>query len=94
MKFQLIRKWFTKSSVVATNLNLELRPQANEINISPNLIYVVITPLIDFEVIFLYVTKSCVSAAKLNLELNPQANDIRISSNLIYDAILPLIGII
>jgi hypothetical protein len=68
MKFQLIRKWFTKSSVVATNLNLELRPQANEINISPNLIYVVITPLIDFEVIFLYVTKSCVSAAKLNLE--------------------------
>jgi hypothetical protein len=39
--------WFTKSSVSAAELNLELKPQANNIRISPNLIYHVISPPID-----------------------------------------------
>jgi hypothetical protein len=30
--------WFIKSSVSAAKLNLELKPQANDINISPNFI--------------------------------------------------------
>jgi len=31
--------WITKSSVSAAELNLELKPQANNIRISPNLTY-------------------------------------------------------
>jgi hypothetical protein len=40
--------WFTKSSVSAAELNLELKPQANNIKISSNLTYDVISPLIDY----------------------------------------------
>jgi len=39
--------WFTKSSVSAAELSLELKPQANNIRISPNLTYEAISPLID-----------------------------------------------
>ena len=38
---------FTKSSVSAAELKLELKPQANNIRISPTLIYDVIPPPID-----------------------------------------------
>jgi len=40
--------WFTKSSVSAAELNLELKPQANNIKISSNLTYDVISPPIDY----------------------------------------------
>jgi hypothetical protein len=39
--------WFTKSSVSAAELNLKLKPQANDIKISLNFTYVAISPLID-----------------------------------------------
>jgi hypothetical protein len=39
--------WFTKSNVFAAELNLELKPQAKKIRISPNLTYDAISPLID-----------------------------------------------
>ena len=39
--------WFIKSSVSAAELNLELKPQANNIEICPNLIYDPISPQID-----------------------------------------------
>jgi hypothetical protein len=39
--------WFTKSSVSAAELNLKLKSQADNIKISPNLIYDAISPLID-----------------------------------------------
>ena len=39
--------WFTKSGVFAAKLNLELKPQANNIRISPNLTYDAISPPID-----------------------------------------------
>jgi len=39
--------WFTKSSVPAAELNLKLKSQADNIRISPNLIYDAISPLID-----------------------------------------------
>jgi len=39
--------WFTKNSVSAAELNLELKPQANNIIISPNLISDAIAPPID-----------------------------------------------
>jgi hypothetical protein len=39
--------WFTKSSVSAAELSLELKPQVNNIRISPNLTYDAITPPID-----------------------------------------------
>jgi hypothetical protein len=83
----------------AAELNLQLKPQANDIKISPNLIYDAISPPIhriwscnwfwgdlhnnSLRVVFF--------AVELNLELKPQANDIRISPNLVYDAISPLI---
>ena len=38
---------FTKSSVSAAELKLELKPQANNITISPTLIYDAIPPPID-----------------------------------------------
>ena len=37
--------WFTKSSVSAAELSLELKPQANNIRISPNLTYDDLTPI-------------------------------------------------
>ena len=40
--------WFTKSSVSAAELNLELKPQENNIRISPNLTYDAISPPIDW----------------------------------------------
>ena len=39
--------WFTKSSVSTVELNLELKPQANNIRISPNLTNDAISTLID-----------------------------------------------
>ena len=36
--------WFTKSSVFTAELSLELKPQANNIRISPNLTYNAISP--------------------------------------------------
>jgi len=39
--------WFTKNSVFAAELNLELKPQANYIKISPNFTYVTISPPIN-----------------------------------------------
>jgi len=39
--------WFTKSSVSAAELSLELEPQANNIRISPNLTYDALLPPID-----------------------------------------------
>ena len=38
---------FTKSSVSAAELNLELKPQANYIKISSNFTYVAISPPIE-----------------------------------------------
>ena len=38
---------FTKSSVSAAELNLKLKPQADNIRISPNLTYDAISPPID-----------------------------------------------
>jgi hypothetical protein len=43
----VVSLWLTKSSVSVVELNLELKPQENDIKISPNFIYVVITPSID-----------------------------------------------
>ena len=40
--------WFTKSSVSTVELNLELKPQANNIRISPNLTNDAISTLIDW----------------------------------------------
>jgi hypothetical protein len=39
--------WFTKSSVSAAEINIELKPQANNIRISPNLTYDAISPLLE-----------------------------------------------
>jgi hypothetical protein len=39
--------WFTESSVFTTELNLKLKPQANNIRISLNLTYDSISPRID-----------------------------------------------
>jgi len=39
--------WFTKSSVSTAELNLELKPQANNIRIILNLIYDEISPPVD-----------------------------------------------
>ena len=39
--------WFTKSSVSTAELNLKLKSQADNIRISPNLTYDVISPPID-----------------------------------------------
>jgi hypothetical protein len=44
---KVVSLWLTKSSVSVVELNLELKPQENDIKISPNFIYVVITPSID-----------------------------------------------
>jgi NADH:ubiquinone oxidoreductase subunit H len=44
---KVVSLWLTKSSVSVVELNLELKPQENDIKISPNFIYVVIAPLID-----------------------------------------------
>ena len=39
--------WFTKSSVSAAELSLELKPQAQNIRISPILTHDMLSPLID-----------------------------------------------
>jgi hypothetical protein len=39
--------WFNKSSVSAAELNLKLKPQANNIRITPKFTYDAITPPID-----------------------------------------------
>jgi len=39
--------WFTKSSVSATELNLKLKPHANDIKISPNFISMAMSFPID-----------------------------------------------
>jgi hypothetical protein len=39
--------WFTKSSVSATELNLKLKPNANDIKISPNFISMAMSFPID-----------------------------------------------
>ena len=44
---KLVCLWFTNSSVSTSELNLELKPQANNIRISPNPTYDAISPLID-----------------------------------------------
>ena len=44
---KVVGLWFTKSSVSAAELNLELKTQANNIRISPNLTYGVISLPID-----------------------------------------------
>jgi hypothetical protein len=44
---KVVSLWLTKSSVSVVELNFELKPQENDIKISPNFIYVVIAPLID-----------------------------------------------
>jgi hypothetical protein len=44
---KMVYLWFTKSSVSAAELNLELKPQAKDIKISPNLIYDAILPPIN-----------------------------------------------
>ena len=36
---EVICLWFTKNSVSTAELNLELKPQANDIQICPNLTY-------------------------------------------------------
>ena len=36
---KMVYIWFTKSSVSSTELNLKLKPHANDIKISPNFIY-------------------------------------------------------
>jgi hypothetical protein len=71
--------WFTKSSVSTVELNLELKPQANNIRISPNLTNDAISTLIDwiwsfnwFQVVYLWFTKSCVSVAKIEWSLKFQ----------------------
>jgi hypothetical protein len=38
MDSEVVCLWFTKSCVCVVELNLELKPQANDIKISPNLI--------------------------------------------------------
>jgi hypothetical protein len=43
---KVVYLWFAKSSVFTAELNLELKPQANNM-ISPNLTYDAITPPID-----------------------------------------------
>jgi len=45
---EVVCLWFTKSSVSTAELNLELKPQANNIRISPNLTYDAISPPIDW----------------------------------------------
>jgi hypothetical protein len=45
--FKVVCLWFNESSVYAAKLNLKLKPQAYDIKISSNFIYVVISPLID-----------------------------------------------
>jgi len=45
---KVVGLWFTKSSVSAAELNLELKTQANNIRISPNLTYGVISLPIDW----------------------------------------------
>ena len=66
--------WFIKSSVSAAELSLKLKPQENNIRISPNLTYDAIAPPIDWiwsfhqttsKVVCLWFTKSCVSTAKI-----------------------------
>jgi hypothetical protein len=51
MKFQLILRWFAYGSLrvvfSTAKLNLELKPQANYIKISPNFTYILISPPID-----------------------------------------------
>jgi hypothetical protein len=37
---KLVCLWLNKNSVFTVELNLELKPQANDIKISPNFIYV------------------------------------------------------
>jgi hypothetical protein len=44
---KMVYLWFTKSSVSAAELNLELKPQANNIRISPNFTYDAISHPID-----------------------------------------------
>jgi len=45
--YKVVCLWFTKSSASAAELNLELKPQANDIKISLHFTYVAISPLID-----------------------------------------------
>ena len=44
---KVICLWFTKSSVSAAELNLDLKPQANNIRISPKLTYDAVSSPID-----------------------------------------------
>ena len=44
---KLVCLWFTNSSVSTAELNHKLKPQANNIRISPNLTYDAISPPID-----------------------------------------------
>jgi hypothetical protein len=44
---KMVCLWFTKSSVSTAELNLKLKPQADNIRISPNLTYDAISPPID-----------------------------------------------
>jgi len=44
---KLVFIWFPKSIVSTAELNIKLKSQANDIKISPNFIYVAISPPID-----------------------------------------------
>jgi len=44
---EVVFLWFTKSSVFAAELSLKLKPQENNIRISPNLTYDLISRPID-----------------------------------------------
>jgi hypothetical protein len=43
----VVNLYFTKNCVSAIELNLELKPQANDVKISPNLIYGAISSPVD-----------------------------------------------
>jgi hypothetical protein len=47
MDSEVVFLWFTKSCVSTGKLNLELKPKANDIKISPNLIFGVTSHLVD-----------------------------------------------
>jgi hypothetical protein len=45
--YKVVCLFLTKNSVFVVELNVELKPQENDIKISPNLIYGAIDPLVD-----------------------------------------------
>jgi len=67
---EVVCLWFTESCVFAEELNLKLKPQENDSQLTLNLIYMWSHPLyteykvlIDSEVVCFWFLKSCVSTA-------------------------------